>query len=289
MRCIFCKKDSLDSKSIEHIMPESLGNVNHILQPGVVCDECNNYFARKVEAPFINSPQIKSLRFLQEIPNKKGYYIPQRGLAIGKENRSGVTIYKGTPVHKKDNNSERIAIVEFDDSIITEGSIIFPGVSDKDYYEMNDRVVSRFIAKIAIECIASRLVDCEPNELDEMINETALDPLRNYARYGSGGIWPYYIRRIYDSESRIENADGSFDQIVWESDFLFIPSEESSIHPDQYACYPFFILALFGLEYTIYIGSNDDDVFELYWKWLEDHNWVSPLYCENKDIIPWLV
>ena len=56
MRCIFCKKDSLDSKSIEHIMPESLGNVNHILQPGVVCDECNNYFARKV----YNGPHVKT-------------------------------------------------------------------------------------------------------------------------------------------------------------------------------------------------------------------------------------
>ena len=40
MECIFCHKDSSPSKSIEHLIPESLGNKHHVLPTGYVCDEC---------------------------------------------------------------------------------------------------------------------------------------------------------------------------------------------------------------------------------------------------------
>ena len=49
MECIFCHKDSSPSKSIEHLIPESLGNKHHVLPTGYVCDECNHYFAIKIE------------------------------------------------------------------------------------------------------------------------------------------------------------------------------------------------------------------------------------------------
>lgn len=72
MRCIFCRANSSTSRSREHIIPESLGNEEHILPPGVVCDRCNNYFAREVKKPFLNSPGIELLRFNQGLENKKG-------------------------------------------------------------------------------------------------------------------------------------------------------------------------------------------------------------------------
>ena len=53
MRCLFCKKDSDETKSIEHIVPESLGNKSFVLPLGYVCDKCNNYFALRVEKPFM--------------------------------------------------------------------------------------------------------------------------------------------------------------------------------------------------------------------------------------------
>ena len=34
MRCLFCKKDSDETKSIEHIVPESLGNKSFVLPLG---------------------------------------------------------------------------------------------------------------------------------------------------------------------------------------------------------------------------------------------------------------
>ncbi|MBT3070018.1 HNH endonuclease [Rhodomicrobium sp. Az07] len=34
------------------LVPESLGNRQHVLPKGIVCDGCNNYFSRKVENRF---------------------------------------------------------------------------------------------------------------------------------------------------------------------------------------------------------------------------------------------
>lgn len=79
MRCLFCKADSSQSRSVEHIIPESLGNTRHVLGKGVVCDGCNNYFAKAVEKPFLEAPGVKILRFEQELLSKKGRVPPHRG------------------------------------------------------------------------------------------------------------------------------------------------------------------------------------------------------------------
>lgn len=72
MRCIFCKQDSSTSRSVEHILPESLGNSEHILPIGAVCDGCNQYFSRKVERQILESPMFRLLRADMEVPNKRG-------------------------------------------------------------------------------------------------------------------------------------------------------------------------------------------------------------------------
>jgi len=72
VRCIFCKADSGGSTSVEHIIPESLGNEAHTLPPGVVCDRCNNYFGLKIEKPLLDSGTFRFLRGAMRIPSKKG-------------------------------------------------------------------------------------------------------------------------------------------------------------------------------------------------------------------------
>ena len=82
MRCIFCKQDSSASVSVEHIVPESLGNIDHVLPVGAVCDGCNQYFARKVERQVLESPMFRLLRADMAIPNKRGrtpVWIPTEG------------------------------------------------------------------------------------------------------------------------------------------------------------------------------------------------------------------
>lgn len=72
MRCIFCKAESHHSRSVEHIVPESMGNTSHVLPRGAICDRCNEYFGRKVERPLLESPLFRHLRFGMDVPNKRG-------------------------------------------------------------------------------------------------------------------------------------------------------------------------------------------------------------------------
>jgi hypothetical protein len=72
MRCIFCKSETNNDKSIEHIIPESLGNTVSTLPKGIVCDRCNNYFSIKIEAPVLNSGLISNIRSIMRVDNKRG-------------------------------------------------------------------------------------------------------------------------------------------------------------------------------------------------------------------------
>ena len=78
MECIFCHKDSSPSKSIEHLIPESLGNKHHVLPTGYVCDECNHYFAIKIEKELLAQPYFVSMRFRNEILTKKGKLVKEK-------------------------------------------------------------------------------------------------------------------------------------------------------------------------------------------------------------------
>ncbi len=72
MRCIFCKAESSKSTSVEHIVQHSLGNQDHTLPIGVVCDCCNNYLGCKIEKPVLDSGIFRLLRMDRCVPNKRG-------------------------------------------------------------------------------------------------------------------------------------------------------------------------------------------------------------------------
>lgn len=76
--CIFCHKESSTSKSVEHIIPESLGNKHHFLPKGYVCDNCNHYFAVKIEKDLLAQPYFVSMRFRNEIITKKGKLVKEK-------------------------------------------------------------------------------------------------------------------------------------------------------------------------------------------------------------------
>jgi hypothetical protein len=73
MKCIFCRETSDDSKSVEHIISESLGNKEHILWEGLVCDSCNNYFTSKTEKRLLEQPYFINLRHRNVIRSKKNH------------------------------------------------------------------------------------------------------------------------------------------------------------------------------------------------------------------------
>ncbi len=259
MRCIFCRQDSNESKSVEHIIPESLGNKVNTLSQGIVCDKCNNYFSREVEKPFLEHSAIELLRFEEGVENKKGRIPPTMGIIfpdalveVRKTFKDGIAgeVRVPTEIFNKIVNlkSGQIILKKFNDELSLP----------------NGSVLSRFIGKIAIEAFAQRLQNSE-QLLEEFIDDVQMDSLRNHVRLGKEKVWDCNVRRIYKSTNYWR--DGSSDeiyQITNEYDFLVTDEDEW-----------YFVIALFGIEFSINIGGTSIDGYK---KWLLKHDNVSPLH-----------
>jgi len=258
MQCIYCRRDSSDSVSREHVIPESLGNTTIILPPTIVCDQCNNYFSTKVEKPFMELTDIRHMRFTErlqskkgKVPNIKGFIMPDIPVDIYFNPKDGVTHIDIPPA-----DFERI-------KNSNTGNLIFklPDLPSES------RVVSRFIAKVAVGYMAIRILHDE-EALKFLIADTQLDPIKNHARRGDTPEWPISIRRIYEADAKWrDKIDGQTYQRVHEADFLITPENEM-----------YFVMAIFGVEYVINIGGNE--IFG-YQKWLEKNSGVSPLYSSK--------
>lgn len=254
MRCIFCKTDSTNSKSVEHIFPESLGNVDIVLQPGIVCDGCNQYFASKVEKPVLEMPFFTSIRHRHDIPNKKNR-IPKGSAIIG----GGIAIEK-TPIGRK----LIIKDTRIQQGIIdgTTTTMIIPMHSDP---EPQNRDIARFLGKIALEYMASRISD-NSEFLNNLIDEPALDRLRNFVRFGDNKIaWNYSQRRIHDDGALFIDKDNPEKQyqLLHEADIILIEENEFVA-----------VINIMGIEFAIsYFDTSIDD----YIKWLEARGGTSPL------------
>lgn len=255
MPCLFCKGDTTGSKSVEHIIPESLGNTKSILPPGVVCDKCNSYFARKVEKPLLESIELAALRFHQRVPSKRGRIPPLEG-TIGPSAPATMYLYRGGEfAGLLDTSLEAAKLILHDKADV----LNLPAPGD----DWNPTLTSRFLAKAALEGLASRLLSHFGNT-DYAITEGQLDRIREYARRGSGIPWPYHRRRIYDADKSWTLPNGEAVQRVWEWEIL---ETEQMEH--------YFVLALFGLELTVNYHEPDT---RGYVDWLTRHGGVSPLY-----------
>lgn len=258
MRCIFCRRDSTSSRSREHIVPESLGNTSLVLPKGVVCDNCNNYFSREVEKPFLDSDAIRVLRFHQGLESKKGRVPSLTGL-ITPGVPVIVTRFPRRNYTAVDVPTEALELVTRSES----GSLILPtGGPAPDV-----QVVSRFMAKVALEAMAARVVGHSGGQ-DYLCDEHQLDHLRNHARHGRVARWPVHTRRIYAANAKTSLPDGQPEQVLHESDFLATSWGEW-----------FFVLAIFGLEFAINLGEPEIEGYE---RWLRENNEASPLYRADK-------
>lgn len=261
MRCIFCKRDSSESRSVEHIIPESLGNTTALLRSGIVCDKCNNYFSREVEGPFLNSPALTRLRYQQGILSKRGRLPEVQGIVLPN--------HRAVLSATKNGNLPILTLSEAStlEEVIQNGhsQILFV---PNDLPPSNS-VTSRFLAKCGLETIAFRL----QNNLDfinEVLQNTQFDPLRRHAREGTPKDWPCSIRRIYEEDRQVFDDDGNCLQTVHEFDILVTKNSEW-----------FFIVAIFGLEFAINLGGPEIDGYEI---WLNENKGKSPLYSGKNSI-----
>jgi hypothetical protein len=144
-------------------------------------------------------------------------------------------------------------------SRMTEGMLIMP----MDGPAPDGQVISRFMAKVALEAMALRVIDYDGGQ-DYICDERQLDPLRDHARTGRISKWPVHARKIYDANAQTSSVGGQPEQVVHECDFLMTPWSEW-----------FFVLAVFGLELAINLGGPEIDGYE---RWLRQNKEISPLY-----------
>lgn len=147
----------------------------------------------------------------------------------------------------------------------TTGAFIVPHPK----HDMNDRLLARFIGKIAIEFLAYRVFSV-PGWQHEAVFKKEIDSLRGFVRFDRlNGKWDLSVRPIYSPIQTFTRETGEVDQVLNELDLLYIDFK-----------YLFLIVCIFGVEYAI--GMNGPSMLPIYMDWLQDNNNVSPLYSERK-------
>jgi hypothetical protein len=61
-KCIYCLSEEGPFGSQEHVLPESLGNTEMLLAPGIVCDPCNHGTLSQLDQILIQFPPLALLR-----------------------------------------------------------------------------------------------------------------------------------------------------------------------------------------------------------------------------------
>lgn len=259
MRCIFCKEESSSSKTVEHIVPESLGNKDHTLPAGIVCSRCNNYFGLKVEKPLLDSDYFRQARFRNVIFNKDGRIPTIQGMLLPGiipieilREQDGQSIF---PTRERD-------IPRFIQSLQSnrKGELIVPATIGPDH-----NLMSRFLAKVALEVLTFKTFKIE-GALDEITDKPELNELREYARYGRApAYWPFSARLIYPERKLFIEGSERY-EVLHEFDLLYTKSYEL-----------YFVIAIFRVEYVLNMGERETNG---YLAWLREHNYESPLYID---------
>lgn len=261
MKCIFCKHDATASISVEHIVPESMGNKNNILPKGVVCDTCNNYFSLKIEKKVLEMKYFQNLRFRNGIESKKNR-IPRGKALIPKTKYEAEIIIS-------ENKPFEVILDAASFELIQKGEIKHLLLPFDMEYPKDDKEFSRFLAKIGVEMIALRLLMQNRNDQDLLAEEPALDPVRNYARFNSKNEkWVYSSRKIYEEDESFFLENGKSVDMVFECDFLVTKEGEL-----------YFVIAIKGIEFALNMAGSSIEGYE---NWLRENNHISPLYSKGR-------
>ena len=268
--CIFCHKDSSLSKSVEHIIPESLGNKHHFLPRGYVCDTCNHYFAVKIEQYLLALPYFVSMRFRNEILTKKGKRVKERMIFPPFPE----------PVEVVLQITDGVLDVSFDNEELYEQietnnikEMIGLYIPEPEY---PNKIMSRFVTKCAYEYF---LYNVGEKKYDACIKDLLgpendiLKSLREYARYGKGEYWQYSQRRIASEGELVYNPE---ENMIYERlhQMTFFIKEHEHLQNDCVRAEIYFVMDIAGIEYAICIS---DPNISGYIQWVSEHENQSPL------------
>lgn len=169
--CIFCLK-SFDDRTIEHILPESLGGKEWAcLSEGLVCGKCNQYFGAKVEPLALGSFPFLPFRLMLGIPTKKGA-APKMDTQYG--------TLRGSPLPGH---------IGIDPSSRREGIAAGTITTMRIIAEPSEPVaVCRFLLKMALEVLAQDSADDA--------RSTHYDDARRFARSPARGAQWWFLLHI---------------------------------------------------------------------------------------------
>ncbi len=244
MRCLFCKAPSHNAKSVEHIIPESLGNGRHVLPRGAICDSCNNYFSREVEGPLLSHRSFRNSRAWYREPSKKGRMPSLVGTHLGSDIEIGLrvstdgdfTIGPYGITAEKRSDKERLLT-----NIAADAPYSGPGFGFLLQEDPPQRGMSRFLAKMALETVYQRMSE-ERELIERLIDSPHHDRIRHWARRGDNcESWPFYQRRIYPKDTLMRHPlTKEWVRVGFMHDLLLTRRPET-----------FFAFGVFGVEYVL--------------------------------------
>ncbi len=166
-KCLFCLRTAAPFTSVEHPIPESLGNDDTTLAPGFVCDQCNQYFGSNLERDVLASPPFGIERTGAAIKTKRG--------KLPKFSGSDVNLYS-TGFY------DRVIVVASHESrsfVLNANGAYLLVDPPRDYA----RLLARFLLKVGLELLV--------HAAREDPYSAMYDKARSFARYGDNRIhWP---------------------------------------------------------------------------------------------------
>lgn len=240
-------------------MPESIGSKKRVLPASVVCDKCNNYFARKVEQPILTHSWMRNVRAWEQVPNKKGTYPSLVGHIAGTDiavNMRRTT--NGQMELSPENGNDKSAL----SNVIANGfeqPLIFTIEDDPPQREM-----SRFLCKMAFEAVAE-LFCASPQGPYHLRDEPFFDNVREYARYGSNfQEWPFSQRRVFPHDTLMRHPSTNEWVHAGFGYGLFMNKRQETL----------FGFLFYGIEFVINVGGPS---IAGYNEWLDEHDGISPM------------
>jgi len=197
MNCLFCNSIGPFSTK-EHIVPESLGNDDLILNDNV-CDKCQNYFGKEIENYILNKTPFAVWRAMLGIKTKVGK-LPKIDMTQPKTTKGRLpdkhTFHdNGVIFEAKSDGTHKIEITSkqmWQD--------IQQGSRSSFHFVMTPKslvMIGRFLGKIGLELLCLDNPTIARNE--------SFDDIRSYVRKGTTlDIWPIF-----------HFSAGNLDELVW--------------------------------------------------------------------------
>ncbi|GAA3976590.1 HNH endonuclease [Mucilaginibacter dorajii] len=177
MDCIICNKPVIKN-SLEHIVPEGLGNKSYTLDLGAICGVCNNSFSN-FEAKALSNGILAMSRPMAGIQTKKGK--PAKGTSHGLS-FEGNKNYTANQVTVFGLTEDNVLEIKEDGSYVV-------NVPD---FEKNEVPVSKLLLKISIEALYQ--------SQRALYRKTDLQEVRTYLDKKSNVDWPFVTTKLRPSD-----------------------------------------------------------------------------------------